>query len=154
MKKKTRRKCSRAYLLEESARLDVVRQLLSLGCFEATIRSECFYRWSLSVSKANKLIRKAQAQVLSGSSKSKKEHKRDAIAFLDEIIRSPESDDRHRIKAQEQKSRILGLEAPVNIRTDIEIRAEENRKLAISIEKDNPKLVKEILRLTRQVKSE
>lgn len=149
---KVKRKIVKGRLFEDSARVDIVRQLLSLGCYEHTIRTHCYYKWSLPPAKSNLLIRKAQKQLLSRTKQSVAEHKKDAIKFLDEMIRRDDVEPRVKLKAQEQKSTILGLNAPINIKTDIELRAEENRELAEKIAEENPEVLKEIIKIVRKRK--
>jgi hypothetical protein len=149
MKKKVKRKLSRIREIEYAERLDTVRQLVALGCYASSIRSECYYRWGLSVAKANGLIAKAKLQLREDTDKSVKEHRKDAVNFLNELMRKPDVAEKVKLKAQEQKSRILGLDEAISIRTEVELTADTNRKLAIDIEKNNPELIKAILKASR-----
>jgi len=68
---------------------------------------------------AQKCVARARQRILEKTLKSKSDHKIDALAFYDQILRNKEATVREKILAQERIDKLLGLESPA--RQDVQI---------------------------------
>jgi hypothetical protein len=62
----------------------------------------------------------SRARLLEETGRSKEEHRGDALAFYESVIRAQDSTTLERLRAQERIDKLFGLEAPAQTRTKVE----------------------------------
>lgn len=95
--------------LEE--RIEFTAKLLAARYFKGDIKRALVARYSVDARTCERYLSRARELLIEWSGKSKDEHRNDALAFYESIIRSDASP-ADRMTAQGRIDKLLGLEAP------------------------------------------
>lgn len=95
--------------------VQLAEEMLCRREHKANVKVALWEKFRIQYRTAETVISRARARIMERSGKSIEEHRADAYAFYDSILRDPIAETRERIVAQARIDKLLGLQRPDRI---------------------------------------
>jgi len=95
--------------------VQLAEELLCRREHKSKVKVVLWEKFRIQYRTAETVISRARARIMERSGKTIEEHRADAYAFYDSILRDPVADTRERIVAQARIDKLLGLQRPDRI---------------------------------------